>query len=230
MANKLLALDANALDRIVETLTPPRLSKYLAVTQRQPGHALRLYILNTKVSAAMMVDLHYVEIALRNRFARELAARFGNEWFMAPAFLALLDKRSQDILFRARKDAGKHTPAGQAPPTGKVIAELTFGFWLQLTDSRLEHSLWVPCLHKAFAPRKAPKRSTFNQQLEKLRQLRNRIAHHEPIFHLDLGDARRRIVDVAALLCPTTAAVMANASSVRRTAMGLTRYRRRRGF
>lgn len=184
---KFPALDACSLSHMAGTLTRPRLSKYLHASKNNLQQALRLYVFNTKISAAVMTDLHYIEVGLRNKF-------------------------------------------DQALPPGKVIAELTFGFWLQLTDSKLEHKLWVPCLHKAFAPRKAPKRATFNQQLEKLRQLRNRVAHHEPIFHLDLLDAHKRIFEVGNLLCPTTANVMRKTSTVRREVMSLTKYCQRRGL
>lgn len=224
------SLDTNSLSHVVGTLTQPRLSKYLRATRNDPRQALRLYVLNTKVSAAVMTDLHYIEVALRNKFDRELVVKFGHEWFKDTGFLALVDGRSQAILLKAQRDAAKHWPKGKVVPPGKVIAELTFGFWLQLTDSKLEHKLWVPCLHKAFSPRKAPKRATFNQQLEKLRQLRNRVAHHEPIFHLDLLDAQRRILQVGTLLCPTTANVMDKTSTVRREVMGLSKYCQQRGL
>lgn len=229
-STKLPDLDVPSLSHVVATLTRPRLSKYLRVTRNNAQQALRLYVLNTKVSAAVMIDLHYIEVALRNKFDRELAVKFGNEWFKDAGFLALVDGRSHAILLKAQKDAAKHWPKGKALLSGKVIAELTFGFWLQLTDSKLEHKLWVPCLHKAFAPRKAPKRAIFNQQLEKLRQLRNRVAHHEPIFHLDLLDAHHRIFEVGQLLCPTTARVMDQTSTVQRHVMGLNKYCKQRGL
>lgn len=222
-------LDATNVGFVVSTLTRSRLSKYLLATGNNPQQALRLYVLNSQVSAALMIDLHYIEVALRNKFDEELTKKFGPTWFHDQNFLALVDGRSRAILLKAQKDAARHHK-GCAPLPGKVIAELTFGFWLQLTDSRLEHTLWVPCLHKAFASPTPPKRAAFNQQLEKLRQLRNRIAHHEPIFHMDLLDARLRILEVCKLLCPVTAAVMSKTSYVRRTMMGLSGYRSRRGL
>lgn len=215
---------------VVSTLTSSRLSKYLLATGNNPQQALRLYVLNSQASAALMVDLHYIEVALRNKFDNELSKKFGPVWFHDQRFLALLDGRSRAILLKAQKDAARHPYRDRAPLPGKVIAELTFGFWLQLTDSRLEHTLWIPCLHKAFASLKPPKRATFNQQLERLRQLRNRIAHHEPIFHMDLLDARLRILEVGRLLCPATTTVMNKTSNVRRTVMGLSSYRSRRGL
>jgi len=227
---KLPALQGNRLGQVMGTLTQPRLSKYLHVTGNNAQQALRLYILNAKVSAALMTDLHYLEVALRNKFDRELASRFGPEWFKEARFLALVDGRCHAILLKAQKDAAKHWHKVQPLPPGKVVAELTFGFWLQLTDRRLEHPLWVPCLHKAFAPRKAPRRAVFNQGLEKLRQLRNRVAHHEPIFQLDLQDACNRIFEVVHSLCPATALVMSRGSNVKRQVMALSKYRRLRGL
>lgn len=231
MANtKLPKMDIHRLGQVGATLTQPRLSKYLHVTGNNMQQALRLYVMNAKVSAAVMTDLHYIEVALRNKFDRELESKYGSEWFKSTAFLAQVDGRCQAILLKAQKDAAKHWPKGKAVPPGKVIAELTFGFWLQLTDSKLEHKLWVPCLHRAFMPRKAPKRAAFNQQLEKLRQLRNRVAHHEPIFHLDLLQVHSHILQVGAILCPSTANVMTKTSTVRREVMGLAKYCRQRAL
>ena len=229
MSSKLPVLDTLSQQNVLATITRQRLGKYLRAAGQDVQKALRLYVLNTKVSASVFVDLHYIEVALRNQFDRELAAKYGPEWFKDAGFLSLLNGRGQDILKKAQRDAKKNWVHGPVPP-GKVIAELTFGFWLQLTDSRLEHTLWVPCLHKAFLPRKAPKRSTFNQQLEKLRQLRNRVAHHEPIFQMDLNDAQRIMGDVCNILCPSTARLMQGTSTVRRDVMGLAKYCKQKGL
>lgn len=222
-------LQTGHLQQVVGSLTPQRLGKYLAATNNDPRQALRLYVLNTQISSALLSDLHYVEVVLRNKFDVELTAGFGATWFDDPVFLALMNPRSQGIISKAKRDAKKHWPRGMALPPGKVIAELMFGFWLNLTDSSLEHRLWVPHLHKAFRPRTAPKRSEFNHKLERLRQLRNRIAHHEPIFHMDLIALHRTLIEVVALLCPTTATFLSATSSVRREIMSVASYRRRKG-
>ena len=220
-------MDASRRDAVLATLTPPRLTKYLAATNNDPHRALRLYALNTRVSAEFLADLHYVEIALRNRFDEQLTLTFGASWFDQPGFKALLPLRSMDILRTARSKAAKHLPAGTPVKPGKVIAELSFGFWLTLTNPSFEHTLWVPCLHKAFRPRRVPARSAFNAMLEKLRVLRNRVAHHEPIFHLNLQLQHRVLADVCRLLCPATTAFMLETSDVRRVIMSLTRYQSR---
>src|SRR4051794_35057942 len=110
-------LDAGARQEVVSTLTPPRLSKYMRAAGQDVQQALHLYVLNAKVGAALMVDLHYVEVALRNKFDRELAARFGPSWFTDPGFLALPDQRMKDVLQKAQRDAAKQRrPSYQVPP------------------------------------------------------------------------------------------------------------------
>ncbi|MEX3954603.1 Abi family protein [Trinickia sp. EG282A] len=226
----LSSLDSARRARVVSTLTRSRLNKYLQAAKGNEQQALRLYIMNAKLSAAFLFDFHYFEIALRNKFDAELAATFGTEWFSDESLLALLDKRFRDALRKAQNDAGRTFPQGRPMPPSKVVAELTFGFWTGLTDSRYEHKLWVPCLHKAFSPAKPPKRASFNVLLERLRQVRNRVAHHEPVFQLDMLNVHRGLSDGARLLCPAVANLMNRTSTVKRVAMSLMRYRARRSI
>lgn len=83
-----------------------------------------------------------------------------------------LNRRNVDSAI-ARCGYSKATP-------GKVIAELTFGFWRQLTTNAMEKGLWVPYLHNAFP--KGTSRKEVDRQIGVVNKLRNRIAHHEPLF------------------------------------------------
>src|SRR5699024_2440188 len=123
------------------------------------------------------VDLHYVEVALRNKFDHQLSSGFGTPyWFVCDKFCATVDNGSIKRILTAKKYASRGRRESQVLSPGKVIAELPFGFWLRLIAAKYEHTLWIPYLHKSFSQAKAPKRAVFNQQLEKLRQLRNRAA------------------------------------------------------
>jgi len=203
------------LEQVAATLTQQRLGKYLGATNRDTAAALALYVSNEQTAAAFFVDLHYVEIALRNRLDAQLSRAFGMRWYQAGRFLSLIDERCQTILAHAHSAAVRGADPARIPP-GKVIAELPFGFWHRLTASAFEHRLWTPYLHRAFLPHKAPKRARFNRQLETLRQLRNRIAHHEPIFHLDLVKTHETLTDVCSALCPATADLMLTNSTALR--------------
>ncbi len=205
MSPVLPRLDTESARHVLVTLSRPRLSRYLQLAGDNLQQALKLYILNSRVSAAFLHDLHFVEVALRNKFDAQLVLRYGQDWYARSDFLSLINGRGRSILLKAQRDAARGDSPDSSVSPGKVIAELSFGFWLQLTDAPLEHGLWVPCLHRAFAPRRAPKRSVFNARLEVLRQLRNRIAHHEPVLHWDLPASYRDIQQIGALLCPHTA-------------------------
>jgi hypothetical protein len=96
---------------------------------------------------------------------------------------------------------------GTMPLLGRVVAELTFGFWTRLISRDYEKTLWVPYLHKALPhlPSRRDRIAVFNR-LDSIRGLRNRIAHHEKILSRNLGQDYEDIVETIGWICPTTAA------------------------
>jgi hypothetical protein len=60
---KFPAIDANSLSDMAATLTRPRLSKYLHASKNNLQQALRLYVFNTKISAAVMTELHIMNLS-----------------------------------------------------------------------------------------------------------------------------------------------------------------------
>jgi len=101
---------------------------------------------------------------------------------------------------------------GSAAPPGKVVAELSFGFWRYLTSSAHEKSLWLQYLHAAYPP--GTSRKDVDRGLSRLNELRNRVAHHEPIFSQPLGSAARDLIYVCGLLSSDVAAYVQATSSV----------------
>ena len=104
---------------------------------------------------------------------------------------------------------------GHGNETSRVVAALSFGFWVSLTGSggrltsgskaNYEMTLWRPALRRAFPHREKLTRKQVHRPLNDLRTLRNRIAHHEPIFARDLAGDHERILDVAGWISPTMA-------------------------
>jgi hypothetical protein len=64
---------------------------------------------------------------------------------------------------------------------GRMVAELSFSFWVRLTHSRYEDSLWFKHLFRIFPM--AVRRKLVHERLINLKTLRNRIAHHERIIY-----------------------------------------------
>lgn len=66
--------------------------------------------------------------------------------------------------------------------TGKMVAELTFGFWTSLFDTKFERILWKD-LRLSFpkCPKNKRQRKNISSKLNSIRKLRNRVFHHESI-------------------------------------------------
>lgn len=125
-----------------------------------------------------------------------------------------LDVQGMRDVARAKDRA---TRGGRDPELpGKVIAELTFGFWRYLLAKRYQASLW-PAIVTAFpnhpAGSKAP-RVAVHDDIQRLQVLRNRIAHHEPIYRRNLQDDFNGMLSVASWISPDAAAWVANLSRV----------------
>lgn len=113
-----------------------------------------------------------------------------------------MSKASVDInsiprssLERAIREAG-----GPTAPPGKVVAQLTFGFWRYLTSAAHEVTLWRPALHHAFPS--GTNRMDVDMRIGRAHKLRNRIAHHEPLLALDIQAIHDDLLHVAGLISP----------------------------
>jgi hypothetical protein len=183
-----------------DLLSRARLSPYLASVGGDDHEALRLYGWNSAISGAFYESLHYVEVGLRNAMDRKLAdwsrrRQTSLPWYLDPQIP--LTPPTRRGIEAARVNATRGT---RVEVHGKVIAELTFGFWWSLLAAEYNRRLWQPYLHTAFEG--SVRRALLHSELNELRLLRNRIAHHEPIHHWDLAHAYRRLVDVAARISP----------------------------
>ena len=171
-------------------LSPPRFSVYLSAAGGDRGLALARYEWNAGVSAAFLRDLAHLEVALRNAYDAAIVANTSarlQHWTTDP--YRLFPVRWRAARDGTRIDANRSPreqleraarEAGPGAPPGKVVAELMFGFWRYLSTTAHHHPLWIPYLHTAFAP--GTSRRAVDQPVGRLHQLRNRIAHHEPLL------------------------------------------------
>jgi len=115
-----------------------------------------------------------LEVALRNAVHNVMTSGIDSpDWYDK----IQIEESERDAIDEAKKKiSDKHL---QITP-GRVVAELTFGFWVKLLAWPYEKQLWVKFLYRAF-PSKM-KRKTLHGRLVNLKTLRNRIAHHERII------------------------------------------------
>jgi len=155
---------------------------------------LRLYLWNAQISGALLVPLHICEIVIRNAVADALEQQYGERWPWSSGFEQSLPATTAG--YNARLDllnARRHAPA-----TGKVIPELKFAFWQRLFTRRHDGRLWNAQLLRILPGLDDDKpvaalRKMLYDELDAVRNLRNRIAHHEPIFSRDLTQELTRI-------------------------------------
>lgn len=170
--------------RIRALLTEPRLTSYVSSTDNL-DEAVSLYEWNVAASSAVLAVTGLVEIFVRNAMCEALdsraVARGETSWFHS---VPLDDRGQSDI---AKAIARAEWAPGAEP--GRVIAELSFGFWRYLAASRYHASLWVPSLHRAFphgGKDLRARRELVERDLKTMLFVRNRAAHHEPIHRRDL--------------------------------------------
>jgi hypothetical protein len=119
------------------------------------------------------------EVALRNSLNRELTDYFGtSEWYLKIDSINGLRNLKGSINTAKKHIANRN----ETITSDKVIAELTLGFWVKLLNAEYERILWKP-LRKVFpyANKNERQRNKVSAPINKIRDFRNRVFHHEPI-------------------------------------------------
>ncbi|MGL4744723.1 MAG: hypothetical protein ACRCXL_10115 [Dermatophilaceae bacterium] len=183
-----------------DLLSTARLRPYQAAAGSAED-GMRLYDWNSQVSAAFYESLHYLEVGLRNVFDQELSrwasARGTTEsWYTARE--VPLNQGARKRIEEARERATERWTISESH--GKVVAELSFGFWWSLTADRYDSRLWAPCLRSAFDG--PVRRRILHAVLDDFRKLRNRIAHHEPVHNRALDVDYAMLLDTASRISP----------------------------
>ena len=202
---------------IEQSLSRARFRTYLLAAHNDHGKALKLYEENTRVSESLYGTLQGLEVALRNAIHVQLTAKTNrSDWYdIQVGTKSLLRPDEAGQISNARKrllDSGKHVTPDQ------VVATLSFGFWVALTSSPYERSLWIDKeVYKAFPNRPRLARAVAYPRLNDLRILRNRVAHHEPVFRRNIRQDLANILDSIAWICLDTAAWIFKTSTLEST-------------
>lgn len=134
-------------------------------------------------------------------------------WPYSQNFLVQLKREDKERLEKAKARQERQRKANPAP-TDPVIADLSIGFWVSLLSKRYAVPLgWSRprSLKQLFPYGNNLKPGDISRMLEKIRVLRNRIAHHEPIFHLRLQEYWDDMLSLTGAMCqPSEALVKSN--------------------
>ncbi len=190
--------------RFREAVSNERLDKY---RQRGVGggdeNLLIHYAWNIVLSESLYPILQCMEISLRNSIHDATSAAYNTPlWFDTPE---LLDDHSRSKIQKAREDLLKN---GKPVTAAGIIAEQNFGFWTALFNRRLEQILWPKISRAAFPglPKHMRTRNIIAGRLNEVRQFRNRVFHHEPIWYIqNLREKHTNILELIAWVNPAMA-------------------------
>ena len=155
------------------------------------AQAFGTYLWNLALCESLYPTLQGIEVALRNGIHDAAIAEFGDEFWFKSQLIGYERKQIGEI---EKKLAQSKTPA----TPGRFISECNFGFWENLFNGQYEHILWRRMLRATFpnAPRHLRRRRGIRVRLDHIRRLRNRVFHHEPIWHLpDLQEQHQQILE-----------------------------------
>lgn len=187
--------DQNML-RLERAISAERLRPYLIAARGDRWVALHLYVRNTELSEALYGVVQGIEVLLRNATHSSLSKGFGADHWYENA--SLRDFERSDIEEARAKIEGRMVPV----TPGRMVAELSFGFWVNLYGNYYEVDLWVKHLKTLFPARIA--RKTVHQRLSELKLLRNRIAHHETLIRRRVDEDYASLMETAGWISPTT--------------------------
>ena len=184
--------DLPKIDRAhIETwLSAPRYGKYLDSAKGNDEIAFNLYLWNTGLAQAVLKDVSFFEVALRNAYDRAISSAWSGEahWLFddsSPIRRPILrtNKRGQvNDANRLNRNSIDRLRSGLRGDTtaDDVISNLTLGFWAHMTDRNHERDLWIPAVHKVWP--KGTNRVDLNDRIAGINVVRNRAAHHEHLF------------------------------------------------
>lgn len=178
------------ISKITENISIDRLSSYKYDDNDSIDLILSRYIYNVQISESFYPVIAALEVALRNRLYNAVAILKGENWLLEEINNQnILSENERNILLEAyKKLKRKHN----TPSTGAIIAELTFGFWVNLCKKSYKNSLWdkqdffsnvFPDFDNYFNSPNWDKTKVMFPELKEILRLRNRIFHHEIIIN-----------------------------------------------
>lgn len=189
---------------IINSISSERLEVYRKTANDTIEDLTRLYLHNIQLAESLFPALALLEVTLRNHLNNAIDKYIKHDWLITelteksillPKEYELL-KNSVEKLIKPVYQQGQQIR--QSLTSGKLIAELNFGFWVNLCANRYNPNIWMkkPIVfdevfpnYDDFIAKKNPsskRHKRINHVFNKLKpilKIRNRVFHHEPIFN-----------------------------------------------
>lgn len=145
-----------------------------------------------QLAEAMLPSLNYLEVGLRNGVNRLVGGIYSPDWLITLPIQIQFSEDDLSQIARIKADVLKYK--GKLASHDDVLAQLNFGFWVALFHKRHMGGIWSRArepLASTFPHMPASywggeelreRRQQVKNLLDSVKALRNRIAHHEPIW------------------------------------------------
>jgi len=160
------------------------------------------YFWNIALCESLYPVLQNIEIGLRNNIYNAATISFKDpKWFDNVRTL----EAQQILSVNAAKT--KIQKDRKSLTVGRIISELSFGFWTSLFDKKYDSTFWKrkDLIRAAFPnmPNHMRTRHTLAKRFNEIRRLRNRVFHHEPIWNIsNLNQQYENIIEALDWLNP----------------------------
>lgn len=184
--NAIMAIDEKELRKYANTISIERLLSFKHDDNDTIDVLIDRYKTNLKISQALYPELLTLEVTLRNAIDTMLKNCISETWIEDEVHQQkILANHEHEMLLTAYNDI-KKSYSNKNFTIGKVIANLTFGFWTNLCSKWYCSNIWNKgrCFKGVFVnyPSNVNNIGTIAIKLRLIRRFRNRIFHYEPIF------------------------------------------------
>jgi hypothetical protein len=203
-----------ALERV---FSPERLASYADPANPDPLETVARYLWELALATAIQPVLHALEVGFRNELARAANRLTAGRTFRTAGIPSGLDAVPTMLMDREReKVLAAKERMGSDPrrwTEARLIAKLDFGFWVALcrdsyADTRGSGPrLWPRVLDIAFQkrPRTVNTRAEVYHRFDRIRNFRNRVAHHQSVWNQDYLAQHEYILESLAWISPKLA-------------------------
>jgi hypothetical protein len=185
-----------------DSLSQARFARYLASAGGNEASAMELYEWNTLMAQSLYVYLQCWEIAFRNKVDGFLRWKYGPGWPYDDRRAVRIFTRDEQRRLSEAKQRQSQQRKQAVVSTDAIVADLSAGFWVALLSSAYKVPYtWQYNLGRVFPNDRALTRETAHTLSVKILKLRNRIAHHEPIYELQLSSTYAELQRIVSAMC-----------------------------
>jgi len=183
-----------------KSMSPERFDPYTHKAGGDRELAAELYVYNSRVAEALLHPLNLIEVTLRNSIDRVLVKLHGHDWHLSQQVSdVFLMEGGANTLQAAVSRSGRNALRGD------IIANLSFDFWSNMFrdhygDFWRYHLLEVmPNLPEGVT------RHDLQVSVKTINNLRNRVAHYEPILDMNVSGILTNVFKIVGYICKDTA-------------------------